>query len=170
MSKFPSYKKAKTGDLIPDAHNANQHTDEQIQLIGESILEFGFMNPIIVDETGKVLAGHGRLLAAQNVGLVEVPVLEARHLTAAQKRAYLLADNQIARNAYWDHELLRVEISALQEADFNLALTGFDDTAIEALLGDEPELPEPMNDDEDVISHHITCPHCGATFAKDSAR
>ena len=167
MSNFPHYKKAKTADLNPYANNANQHSDEQIKQIAESIKVFGFMNPIIVDAKGMILAGHGRLLAAQQLGLVNVPVLEAKHLTESQKQAYILADNQLAHNAYWDTGLLKIELTALMDADFDLAILGFDEDFVAELITDS--LPAPIEDDEEdaPISHDITCPNCGATFAKD---
>lgn len=167
MTNFPHYKKAKTADLIPYANNANQHSDEQVKQIATSIKLFGFMNPIIVDAKGMILAGHGRLLAAQQLGLVDVPILEAKHLTERQKQAYILADNQLANNAYWDMGLLKIELNALVDADFDLAVLGFDDDFVTDLITDT--LPALIDDDEEeqTVSHDITCPHCGATFAKD---
>ncbi len=167
MTNFPHYKKAKTADLVPYANNANQHSDDQIKQIAASIKEFGFMNPIIVDAKGMILAGHGRLLAAEQMGLVEVPILETKHLTETQKQAYILADNQLAKNAYWDTGLLKIELTALTDAEFNLDVLGFEDDYITDLLNDP--LPGPIDDDEEEtpISHDITCPNCGATFAKN---
>src|SRR5713101_3184924 len=111
--------------LIPYARNARTHSDEQIAQIAASIREFGFTNPILVDGRDGIIAGHGRLLAARKLKLAEVPVIVLAHLTETQKRAYILADNKLALNASWDDEMLRLELRALQEEDFNLDLTGF---------------------------------------------
>src|SRR5271169_5453586 len=96
--------------------------------------QFGFNNPILVDTTAGIIAGHGRLLAARNLGLKEVPVIVLDHLTEAQKRAYVIADNQLALNAGWDEELLRLELAALQEEDFDINLIGFADQELTRLL------------------------------------
>src|SRR5215472_10449241 len=106
--------------LIPWARNPRTHSDAQIAQIAASIAEFGFNNPILVDTKAGIIAGHGRLLAARKLGLTEVPVIVLDHLTEAQKRAYIIADNQLALNAGWDDELLREELAALRDQDFNL--------------------------------------------------
>src|SRR5258706_4919315 len=113
--------------LIPFARNPRTHSDAQIAQIAASIAEFGFNNPILVDTKAGIIAGHGRLLAARKLQLTEVPVIVLDHLTDAQKRAYVVADNRLALNAGWDEELLRVELAALQNEDFNLELIGFED-------------------------------------------
>src|SRR5713101_7456590 len=140
--------------LIPFARNPRTHSDAQIAQIAASIAEFGFNNPILVDTKAGIIAGHGRLLAARKLGLAEVPVIVLDHLTDAQKRAYIIADNQLALNAGWDEEILRVELAALQEEDFDVSLIGFEDEELARLLAaqdaaegltDEdavPELPE----------------------------
>src|SRR6202140_2968778 len=110
--------------LIPFARNPRTHSDAQIAQIAASIAEFGFNNPILVDTNAGIIAGHGRLLAARKLGLKEVPVIVLDHLTEGQKRAYVIADNQLALNAGWDDELLRAELSALQHGDFNIKLIG----------------------------------------------
>ena len=102
------------GRLIPFARNPRTHSERQVEQIAASIAEFGFNNPILVDTKAGIIAGHGRLLAARKLQLTEVPVIVLDHLTEAQKRAYILADNQLALNAGWDEELLRVELAALQ--------------------------------------------------------
>src|SRR6202041_1136800 len=111
--------------LIPWARNPRTHSDAQIAQIAASIAEFGFNNPILVDTKAGIIAGHGRLLAARKLGLTEVPVIVLDHLTEAQKRAYIIADNQLALNAGWDDELLRAELAALQAEDFSLDVIGF---------------------------------------------
>ena len=120
--------------LIPYARNPRTHSDAQVAQIAASIAEFGFNNPILVDTKAGIIAGHGRLLAARKLQLAEVPVIVLDHLTEAQKRAYILADNQLALNAGWDDDLLRAELAALQEEDFNVRIIGFDDEELARLL------------------------------------
>jgi DNA modification methylase len=120
--------------LIPYAKNPRTHSDAQVAQIAASIAEFGFNNPILVDTKSGIIAGHGRLLAARKLQLKEVPVIVLDHLTETQKRAYILADNQVALNAAWDDELLRLELAALQAEDFNLNLVGFEDEQLARLL------------------------------------
>lgn len=125
--------------LIPYARNARTHSEAQVAQIAASIVEFGWTNPILVDGDNGVIAGHGRLLAARQLNLAEVPVIELAHLTPAQKRAYILADNRLAQNAGWDEELLRLELGELREAEFDLDLIGFSDQELEDLLHDEDD-------------------------------
>src|SRR5258708_39335372 len=120
--------------LIPYARNPRTHSDAQVAQIAASIVEFGFNNPILVDSKAGIIAGHGRLLAARKLQLTEVPVIVLDHLTEAQKRAYIIADNQLAMNAGWDEDLLRIELAALQEEDVNLNLIGFEDEELARLL------------------------------------
>jgi DNA modification methylase len=123
--------------LIPYARNARSHSDEQVAQIAASIAEFGWTNPILTDGERGVIAGHGRLLAARKLALKEVPVIELSHLTAIQKKAYILADNRLAENAGWDQELLRLELGELRLADVDLELLGFSADELEALLADD---------------------------------
>lgn len=134
--------------LIPYARNSRTHSDAQVAQIAASIREFGFTNPVLVDEQGGIIAGHGRVLAARKLGLVEVPTIELAGLTEAQRRAYIIADNKLALNAGWDDEMLRVEFDALKELDFDLSLTGFDIDEIDALM---PEEVSPGLTDEDAV-------------------
>jgi hypothetical protein len=136
---FPPYKAAKVADLIPYARNSRTHSDAQVAQITASIREFGFTNPVLVDGSNGVIAGHGRILAARKLGMDTVPVIELAHLSEAQKRAYVIADNKLALNAGWDDEMLRVEISELTDAGFDLALTGFDAEEIAGLIGDQTD-------------------------------
>ena len=122
--------------LVPYARNARTHSDAQVAQIAASIREFGFTNPILVDAGGGVIAGHGRLLAARQLGMTEVPTLELGHLSPAQRRAYVLADNRLALSAGWDEDLLRIELGELQADGFDLALTGFDLGEIAGYLAD----------------------------------
>ena len=125
------------GDLIPYARNPRTHSDAQVAQIAASIREFGWTNPVLVDGQNGIIAGHGRVMAARKLGLERVPVIELAHMTEAQKRAYVLADNQLALNAGWDEELLRVELADLSELGFDLALIGFGAGELEQLLAGE---------------------------------
>ena len=135
--------------LIPYARNARTHSEEQVALIAGSIREFGFANPVLVDGENGVIAGHGRLLAARKLGLEQVPVIELAHLSAAQKQAYLLADNKLAERAGWDRDLLALEVGDLSELGVDLSSLGFEAGEIDALLHGgapdprEEETPEP---------------------------
>jgi DNA modification methylase len=137
-----------TAKLVPYARNARTHSDVQIAQIAASIAEFGFTNPILAGSDGVIVAGHGRLAAAQKLGLDVVPVVVLDHLTPTQRRALVIADNRIAENAGWDDALLRVELEALQDEGFDLDLTGFDADALADLLtGDEPANEGQTDDD-----------------------
>ena len=131
--------------LIPYINNARTHSPEQIKKLRASLREFGFVNPVIIDRSYNVIAGHGRIMAAKEEGITEVPCVYADHLTEAQKKAYILADNRMALDAGWDEEMLRVEIEALQEMDYDPLLTGFDEKELAALFKDDGE-----DDDFDV--------------------
>lgn len=122
--------------LIPYARNSRTHSDAQVAQIAASIREFGWTNPVLVDGSNGIIAGHGRVLAARKLGFEQVPVIELAHLTESQKRAYVLADNKLAENAGWDDELLRIELEALQAAGFDLSLTGFADDELAALMAE----------------------------------
>src|ERR1035438_1125463 len=140
--------------LIPRVTNPRTHTPEQVAQIAASIREFGWTNPVLVGADNDVIAGHARLLAARQLALTEVPVILLGHLSEAQRRALVVADNQLALNAGWDEDLLRLELAALQEEDYDLSLAGFDDEELARLLAaqdatagltDEdagPEVPE----------------------------
>ena len=123
--------------LIPYINNARTHSPEQIKKLRASLREFGFVNPVIIDREYNVIAGHGRIMAAKEEGITEVPCVYADHLTEAQKKAYILADNRMALDAGWDEEMLRVEIEALQEMDYDTLLTGFDEKELAALFKDD---------------------------------
>ena len=125
--------------LIPYARNARTHSDEQVGQIAASIREWGWTVPVLVDEDGGIIAGHGRILAAQRLGIADVPCMVAAGWSEAQKRAYVLADNKLALNAGWDNDLLTVELAELQEFDFDLSLTGFGEDELATLLADKTE-------------------------------
>ena len=135
-------------DLIPYANNSRTHSDEQVAQIAASIKEFGFTNPILTDGDSGIIAGHGRLLAARKIGIVEVPTVELSHLSPAQKKAYIIADNKLALNAGWDEEMLAIEFAELRELDFDIALIGFSDEEIDAL--EVEEIPEGLTDEDSV--------------------
>jgi len=130
----PNIKLVKTADLIPYALNSRVHSDAQVSQIAASIKEFGFTNPVLTDGENGVIAGHGRLLAAQKLKLDQVPVIELGHLSEAQKKAYIIADNKLASIADWDMDALKVEIESLQELDFNLDLLGFSKFEISSMF------------------------------------
>lgn len=132
--------------LIPYARNARQHPESQISGIAGSIKEFGFNAPVLMDGQGGIIAGHGRVLAAQRLGMTTVPCVRLAHLTETQKRAYILADNRLAEQATWDTDLLALELDDLKLADVDLSLTGFDDAAIDALMRDLA-LPQDAEDE-----------------------
>jgi site-specific DNA-methyltransferase (adenine-specific) len=134
--------------LLPYARNSRTHSDEQVAQIASSIKEFGFTNPVLIDKDGMIIAGHGRVMGARKLQMVEVPCIRLSHLTENQKRAYVIADNKLALNAGWDDEMLKLEMQFLKDEDFNLDLLGFSDDEINAFL-DVEEL-EPQSDEDAV--------------------
>ena len=171
-----SIKKVKVSDLIPYANNSRLHSDEQVLQIASSIKEFGFLNPIIIDGDNGIVAGHGRVMAAKKLGIEELPCIDASHLTPAQKKAYVIADNKIALNSEWDVDALRIEFETLREMDFDIELTGFSLDEIGELEIEEiaPEYeedadgeiieppPEPKTKDGDVwlLGAYYQCSSC----------
>lgn len=157
-------------ELIPYARNARTHSDAQVAQIAASIREFGWTNPVLLDGENGIIAGHGRVLAARKLGIEEVPCIELSHLTEAQKRAYILADNKLAENAGWDPDLLKLELGELRELGMDLSLTGFDEAFLADLLTERtdglcdpdelPEQPEPKTKPGDVWvlgRHRLVC-------------
>lgn len=128
-------------DLVPYENNSRTHSQQQVDQIKRSMNEFGFTNPILLDENNGIIAGHGRLQAAQELGIVLVPTITLKGLTKAQRKAYVIADNQLALNAGWDFDALRIEIEDLDSLDFNLGLLGFGEQELERILGIE-EIPD----------------------------
>ena len=139
----------RTADLIPYINNSRNHSDEQVLQVASSIKEFGFTNPILIDEQSGIIAGHGRVMAAKKLGLDEVPCIILDGLTEAQKKAYVIADNQIALNSNWDLDTLRLEVETLQELNFDLDLLGFTADVLDKLLDIEAELPDLPDGDRD---------------------
>lgn len=135
---LPVYKKIQVKNLIPYANNSRTHSDDQVNQVASSIKEFGFTNPVLIDSDGGIIAGHGRVMAAKKLGLEEVPCIELSHLTEAQKKAYVIADNQLALNSGWDMDMLKLELESLNEMEFDIDLLGFDDEFLDGLLEDEP--------------------------------
>jgi len=138
----------KVTELIPYVNNSRTHSDEQVAQIAASIKEFGWTNPILVDGSNGIIAGHGRLLAARKLGYKEVPTIELSELTETQKKAYIIADNRLALNAGWDNEMLTIELNDLLADGFALELLGFDPKELDALL--EPEVVEGLTDEDAV--------------------
>ena len=154
-------------DLIPYVNNSRTHSDAQVAQIAASIKEFGWTNPILIDGDKGIIAGHGRLLAARKLGHKQVPTIELKHLTAAQRKAYVIADNQLALNAGWDTTLLTLELQELQKLDFDLDLLGFNEQQIKEILN---EINFNVGTEEDqgkldqLDPKWICCPHCGKEF------
>lgn len=147
-----------TGELIPYVNNSRTHSEEQVQQVAASIKEFGFTNPILIDEQGSIIAGHGRLAAAQILQMEQVPTITLSGLSDAQRKAYVIADNKLALNAGWDYEVLKLEILDL-DGDIDLSLLGFDDNElaniIDQLEAVESELKE--QDYKEVFNVIVSC-------------
>lgn len=174
-----SVKYIRKDDLIPYINNSRTHDSNQVKQIASSIKEFGFTNPILVDEDSGIIAGHGRLLAADLLGIDEVPTITLGGLTEAQRKAYVIADNQLALNAGWDLENLKVEIDRLTELDFDVDLLGFEDDFLSSLLEeptegltdedavpDAPENPVTVEGDVWILGNHRLM--CGDSTSIDS--
>ncbi|MCA3380175.1 MAG: ParB N-terminal domain-containing protein [Roseomonas sp.] len=154
-------------DLIPYARNARTHSEEQVAQIAASIREWGWTVPVLVDEAGGIIAGHGRVLAARKLGLAEVPVMVATGWTEVQRRAYVLADNKLALNAGWDDALVKLELSDLEGMKFDLALTGFSVGEMAAMF-DQPNFAPGTEADQGRLDQlapkMCQCPNCGQEF------
>jgi DNA modification methylase len=177
--EFPIYKTVPVAELIPYARNSRTHSPQQVDKIAASIREFGFLNPIIVDGQNGIVAGHGRVMAAQKLGLASLPVIEAAHLTEAQKRAYVIADNRLALDAGWDNEMLKIELQDLDAEGFDLSLTGFNPDEIgnflaeptegltdEDAVPDVPAIPVTVEGDVWVLGRHRLM--CGDSTSIDA--
>lgn len=165
-------------DLSPYPNNSRTHSQEQVDQIAGSIQEFGFTNPILIDEDSEIIAGHGRLEAAKALGMDEVPTIVLEGLTDSQKRAYVIADNKLALNAGWNEALLRQEIMDLRELDFDISLTGFTEAELLTILLEKEEgetdpyeewegMPEFDQRDEQSYRHvivHFETPDDAAEF------
>ena len=176
----PKIETRSVADLIPYAANSRTHSDAQVAQIAASIKEFGWTNPILIDDDNTIIAGHGRLLAARKLGMEEVPAIILDHLTKAQQRALVIADNQLALNAGWDMDMLKAEIEDLSLEDFNLDLLGFDEKFLDGLLEAEPtagltdedavpevpEIPKTVLGDVWVLGNHRLM--CGDSTSVDA--
>ena len=138
--------------LIPYINNARTHSKEQVTRLASSIKEFGFINPVITDGEHGILAGHGRIMAAKQLGIKQVPCISAAYLTEAQKKAYILADNRLPMDAGWDNDLLKIEIESLQGEGFDIALTGFDEKELADLFAADNEAQEDGFDVDEELS------------------
>lgn len=171
-------------DLVPYARNAKKHPPEQVAQIAASMREFGFTIPVLVAEDGTIIAGHGRVLAAKEIGLAEVPVIVAHGWTDEQRRAYTLADNKLSENGEWDEDLLKIELGDLRDDGFAIDLIGFDTKDLDRLLDfagtegntDPDETPEP---EEVVVSKpgdiwllgaYYECESCGKKYSYEEGR
>lgn len=149
--KSLKYELKSIDELIPYARNARTHTTEQIAKLAGSIKEFGFINPVVISEDGGILAGHGRVMAAQKLGITEIPCVIESHLTDTQKRAYILADNRLALDAGWDDEMLRVELTELESSGYDIETVGFNVEELNKFLKpdfDVEDLSRVMNDND----------------------
>lgn len=156
------YEMVSIDKLIPYERNARTHSDEQVQEIANSIQEFGFVNPVLIDGAFGIIAGHGRVEGAKLLGMQEVPCLFVEDLTETQKRAYILADNKLAEKAGWDNELVLLELGELKELDFDVSLTGFEDLDTSNI--DIDSFFEQSGEQKDKEPKRIQCPHCGEWF------
>ncbi len=169
MADWPADKveRRKVKDLVPYARNARTHSDEQVAQIAASIREWGWTVPVLVDEAGGIIAGHGRIMAAQRLGIEEVPTMTAAGWTEAQKRAYIIADNKLAINAGWEMDTLKVELQEIDGVGFDLTLTGFGLEEMTALF-DEPDFAPGTEDDQGRLDQlapkMVKCPNCGEQF------
>ena len=157
--------------LVPYARNARTHSPQQIAQLAASIREWGWTVPVLVDEVGTIIAGHGRVLAAQQLGIADVPVMVARGWSEAQRRAYVIADNKLAENAGWDEALLKIEVGDLVSMGFEVPLLGFSESEIASLnrspgltdpddVPDPPTIPVTRTGDLWLLGAHVTCPKC----------
>lgn len=131
-----------TEELVPYKKNSRTHSEEQIKQISESMKEFGFTNPILIDEENEIIAGHGRVLGAKKLGIESVPCIRLEGLTEAQKKAYIIADNKIALNSGWNEDILKMEILDLKDVDFKIGLLGFSDSELDKLLDVDEEIEQ----------------------------
>lgn len=139
-----------TTDLIPYVNNARSHSDQQVAQVAASIKEFGFNNPILIDEHNGVIAGHGRLAAAQKLNMNTVPTILLEGLSEAQRKAYVIADNKLTENSRWDFDLLSLEIEQLKDLDFDVALLGFSEVELDGISGEEMDMSvlDELDDEE----------------------
>lgn len=157
----------KVEDLIPYVNNSRKHSDEQVAQISASIKEFGWTNPILIDGTNSIIAGHGRLMAARKLKMDEVPTIEISHLTDTQRKALVIADNKLALNADWDNTLLTIELDELLNDGFALDILGFNEQEIKTIM-QEVNFDAGSEEDQGKLDQldpkWICCPNCGKEF------
>ena len=156
-----------TTDLIPYANNPRTHSEQQVAQVAASIQEFGFNNPILIDEHNSIIAGHGRLAAAQKLNMSTVPTILLEGLSEAQRKAYVIADNKLTENGGWDYDLLAVEIDRLKELDIDVNLNGFGIEELQVITQDvdfEPAGEDEQGKLDELDPKWIDCPHCGKEF------
>jgi ParB-like chromosome segregation protein Spo0J len=156
MKNKPKIEILKTDLLIPYARNSRTHSEAQVAQIAGSIREFGFTNPVLIDAENGIIAGHGRIMAAQKLGLAEVPCIRLDHLTETQRKAYVIADNKLALNSGWDDSMLALELAELQDVDYNLELLGFG----------KDELNSIFTEEEKKITDDVKIPTCFEVIAE----
>jgi len=158
----------RVGELKKYEKNSRTHSAEQIKQIERSINEFGFTNPILVDENSEIIAGHGRLEAAKNLKLEMVPTITLEGLTQEQKKAYVIADNQLSLNAGWDFSILSEELNMLDDIGFDISLLGFGENELANLMDLSPNFDPATEDDQGKLDEldpkWVDCPHCGKEF------
>jgi ParB-like chromosome segregation protein Spo0J len=157
----------KVEDLIPYVNNSRKHSDQQVAQIAASIKEFGWTNPILVDNEKGIIAGHGRLMAARKLKMDDVPTIELSHLSEAQKKALVIADNKLALNADWDTQILSLELSELQDIGFDLDILGFSTEDIKTFTSEinfDAGSEEDQGKLDQLDPKWICCPHCGKEF------
>lgn len=162
IAKWPAdqVERRPIADPIPYARNARTHSDAQIAQIAASIREWGWTIPVLVDETGELIAGHGRVLAARQLDIDSVPVMVARGWSEAKTRAYRIADNKLSELSNWDNELLGLELADLRDLGAAVELIGFDAASLESLIAG-PQAPQAFTDYDETIETEHTCPKCG---------
>lgn len=169
MSEWPADKveRRSVASLVPYARNSRTHSEQQVAQIAASIKEWGWTVPVLIDPDGGIIAGHGRILAAQKLGIKDVPCMVAEGWTEAQKRAYVIADNKLALNAGWDADMLKVELGALDDLKFDLTMTGFSVEELDGLFFEPNFEPGTEGDQgrlDELAPKMVTCPHCGGEW------
>ena len=166
MEKYKNIEFKNPNCLIGYENNAKKHSGQQIDLVAKSIIEFGFINPVIIDDSGTIIAGHCRVESAKKIGLEKIPTLKVSHLTEAQKKAYIIADNRLSEiGSFWDNDVLNIELSDISESGIQIELTGFTE---DFLSDDTGEIDFGNDKDEKNNSgkenNQSICPKCGCVF------
>ena len=167
MNPAEKIEKREIEKLIPYARNSRTHSDAQVAQIAASIKEWGWTMPVLIDEDGGIIAGHGRVLAARSLGHESVPVVVAKGWSDAKKRAYVIADNKLALNAGWDSDMLSIELEELKKSNFEIELLGFNAEDLEKIISAsnfEPGTEEDQGKLDQLEPKWIDCPHCGKEF------